>query len=116
MARGGGRAAGPNLASRPGVRVDRRAIRGLAGAGDLRHRPGLGFYALRHGFATHGLEAGMDLPSLGRMLGHTSVTTTMRYLHTTGTRVAAQVSIAAHRNAMANKGKIPLIPIGKVGR
>ena len=29
---------------------------------------------------------------------------------------AAQVSIAAHRNAVANKGKIPLIPIGKVGR
>jgi ATP-binding protein involved in chromosome partitioning len=31
-------------------------------------------------------------------------------------RVAAQVSIAAHRNAAAHKGKIPLIPIGKVGR
>jgi hypothetical protein len=26
------------------------------------------------------------------MLGHTSVTTTMRYLHTTGRRVAAQTS------------------------
>ena len=31
-------------------------------------------------------------------------------------KTAAQVSIAAHRSAMANKGKIPLIPIGKVGR
>jgi ATP-binding protein involved in chromosome partitioning len=31
-------------------------------------------------------------------------------------RVAAQISIAAHRNAAAHKGKIPLIPIGKVGR
>ena len=28
-------------------------------------------------------------------------------------RVAAQVAIAAHRNAVANKGKIPLIPIGR---
>jgi ATP-binding protein involved in chromosome partitioning len=33
---------------------------------------------------------------------------------TVAERVAAQVSIAAHRNAMANKGKIPLIPIGKL--
>ena len=48
--------------------------------------------ALRHGFATHALEAGVDLPTLGRMLGHTSVNTTMRYLHTTTERVSAQVS------------------------
>ena len=33
---------------------------------------------------------------------------------TVAERVAAQVSIAAHRNALANKGKIPLIPIGKL--
>lgn len=48
--------------------------------------------ALRHAFATHSLEAGLDLPTLGRMLGHTSVSTTMRYLHTTTKRVAAQIS------------------------
>lgn len=51
-----------------------------------------GIHALRHAFATHSLEAGVDLPTLARMLGHTSVTTTMRYLHTTGRRVAAQTS------------------------
>jgi integrase/recombinase XerD len=51
-----------------------------------------GIHALRHAFATHSLEAGVDLPTLGRMLGHTSVSTTMRYLHTTTKRVAAQVS------------------------
>jgi integrase/recombinase XerD len=51
-----------------------------------------GIHALRHGFATHSLEAGLDLPTLGRMLGHTSVTTTMRYLHTTTKRVSAQIS------------------------
>jgi ATP-binding protein involved in chromosome partitioning len=33
---------------------------------------------------------------------------------TVAERVAAQVSIAAHRNAAAHKGKIPLIPIGKL--
>ena len=51
-----------------------------------------GIHALRHGFATHSLEAGLDLPTLGRMLGHSSVTTTMRYLHTTTKRVSAQIS------------------------
>jgi integrase/recombinase XerD len=51
-----------------------------------------GIHALRHAFSTHSLEAGLDLPTLARMLGHKSVTTTMRYLHTTGRRVAAQVS------------------------
>jgi len=51
-----------------------------------------GIHGLRHAFATHSLEAGLDLPTLGRMLGHTNVTTTMRYLHTTTKRVAAQLS------------------------
>jgi len=51
-----------------------------------------GIHGLRHGFATHTLEAGVDLPTLGRMLGHTCVSTTMRYLHTTTTRVSAQIS------------------------
>lgn len=51
-----------------------------------------GIHALRHCFATHSLEAGVDLPTLGRMLGHRDVKTTMRYLHTTTKRVAAQIS------------------------
>jgi integrase/recombinase XerD len=34
------------------------------------------------------LEAGCDLPSLQRMLGHSNVTTTMRYLHVTAGRIA----------------------------
>ena len=51
-----------------------------------------GIHSMRHAFATHSLEAGVDLATLGRMLGHTSVSTTMRYLHTTTKRVAAQSS------------------------
>lgn len=51
-----------------------------------------GIHALRHAFATHTLEGGADLPTIGRMLGHNSVSTTMRYLHTTTTRVSTQIS------------------------
>ncbi len=42
---------------------------------------GRGIHTLRHCFATHALESGVELYIIKRWLGHTSIKTTCKYIH-----------------------------------
>jgi len=46
-------------------------------------RPGVSVHTLRHSYATHLLEAGVNIRVIQRYLGHACLETTMKYLHLT---------------------------------
>jgi integrase/recombinase XerD len=51
-----------------------------------------GIHLLRHSFATQLIESGVELTLVQRLLGHTSLLTTLRYLHVTAARLEAAQS------------------------
>lgn len=51
-----------------------------------------GVHSLRHAFATHALESGADLFAIKQLLGHASITSTVRYLRMTTSTLQAITS------------------------
>jgi integrase len=51
----------------------------------LRHKKKISPHSLRHSYATHLIEAGVDLLEVQKILGHHSILTTARYTHLTDT-------------------------------
>jgi len=47
-----------------------------------------GIHALRHAFATHLLEAGVDIHTIQRLMGHGHISSTLRYFHLARKHVA----------------------------
>src|SRR5262245_1321825 len=83
-----------------------RTIREAAGLADVR------LHDLRHAFASVAASAGMGLPIIGKMLGHTQAQTTQRYAHLASDPVKAAAAAVAGRIAAAMKGVSE--PEGKV--
>ena len=62
-------------------------------------------HTLRHSFATHLLDAGTDIHTIKELLGHSSITTTMVYLHLQQSKRAGLVSPFDAMEKKANDGR-----------
>ena len=84
------------MGRRIGVRAVQKAVTDFLR--EIDEEAGLSVHSLRHTFATHLLDAGADLRSVQELLGHSSISTTQIYTHTSVERLK-QVYQKAHPRA-----------------
>jgi integrase len=76
-----------------------RRIRAKANLGDVR------IHDLRHSFASVAVSAGMSLPMIGKLLGHTQPATTARYAHLAADPIRAASNLIGTEISAAMGGK-----------
>jgi integrase len=82
-------------------------IRAKAGLEDVR------IHDLRHTFASAGVNSGLSLPIIGKLLGHSRLITTERYAHLSADPIRAGADRIAQKLSAALDGKPPaeVVPI-----
>ena len=67
--------------------------------------PGVRIHDLRHSFASVGAGAGLGLPIIGALLGHTQAATTQRYAHLANDPLKQASDLIGQQLAQALEGK-----------